>query len=94
MRFFIFAATCMLTLIGSVHGQLYAFDQSCQFHPKYVAYQQAFDEAVKMAARSKERLSDPDDHTTESLFNTIFKKTRAKESRPLGELVHYHFLIS
>jgi hypothetical protein len=91
MHFFIFAATCMLTLIGSVHGQwLYAFDQSCQFHPNYAAYQQAFDEAVRMAGVARDRIANPNDQITERLFGTIFKAQRAHETRPYSKLVHYY----
>jgi hypothetical protein len=92
MRFFIFAAACMLMLIGSVYGQwLYAFDQSCQFHPNYVAYQQAFDEAVSMAGVARERIANPNDQITERLFRTIFKVPRAQELRPHSKLVHYYY---
>jgi hypothetical protein len=92
MRFFIFAATCMLTLIGSVHGQwLYAFDQSCQFHPNYAAYQQAFDEAVRMAGVARDRIATPNDQITSRLFRTIFKMSRAQEPRPYSKLVHCYF---
>jgi hypothetical protein len=80
---------------GFVHGQwVYTFDQSCQFHPKYYDLLHAFDEAIKMAAVARERLANPNNHITESLFDTIFKVRRSQEPRPYSELVHYYYYVN